>query len=109
MRPLSVLLSLLLLSMPVLSSTGPDGSEDDASAENDWTVTLLVVGAIGLGLALLAILGPEEATEEVVVSEGGEEETAVDEEALETIEASRAAEEEEVVEDELFREIEEGD
>lgn len=108
MRALSVLMSLLLFSVPVLASTGDDGSSG-SSAENDWTITLTVVGLVGVGLALLAIFTPEEADDEVVVSNPETDETTADEEALEAVEASREAEaeeEQESTEDDLFKGIE---
>lgn len=109
MRALSVFLSLLLLCMPVLAATGPDAEPDESGLEKDWVITLTVVGLVGVGLALLAIFTPDEADEEVIVSDSGDGGETVGEEALEAVEASRAAEEAEaggVVEDDLFLEIE---
>ena len=108
MRALCVLMSLLLFSIPVLASTGDDGSSG-STAENDWTITLTIVGLVGVGLALLAIFTPEEADDEVVVSNPETDETTTDEEALEAVEASREAEaeeEQESTEDDLFKGIE---
>jgi hypothetical protein len=111
MRALCILMSLLLFGVPVLAATGGD-SDTTSGAEEDWTLTLTVVGLVGVGLALLAILTPDESGEEVVVSEPETDEAAPDAEALEAVEASRAAEaeeegeEEEVSDDDLFREIE---
>jgi hypothetical protein len=108
MRALSVLMSLLLFSVPVLASTG-GGDSSSTTNENDWTITLTVVGLVGVGLALLAIFTPDEATDEVVVSNPDTDETTTDEEALKAVEASREAEAEgdsASTEDDLFKGIE---
>ncbi|OGD78955.1 MAG: hypothetical protein A2Y64_01355 [Candidatus Coatesbacteria bacterium RBG_13_66_14] len=101
-------MSLFLFSLPALAATGdPDSSGSDA--ENDWTITLTVVGLVGVGLALLAIFTPDDTSDEVIVSDPETGDGTVDSEALEAVEASREAEAEEELEatdDDLFREIE---
>ncbi len=109
MRALSVFLSLVLLCMPVLAATGPDAEPDESGLEDEWVLTLTVVGLVAVGLALIAIFAPDSVEEEVIVSDTEDAEETVGEEALEAVEASRAAEEAEeggVVEDDLFRDIE---
>lgn len=109
MRALSVFLSLVLLCMPVLADTGPGAEPDESGIENEWILTLTVVGLVAVGLALIVIFAPDSVEEEVIVSDTEGAEEAVGEEALEAVEASRAAEEAEEgggVEDDLFRDIE---
>ena len=108
MRALCIFLSLLLLCLPVLSATG-SGGQDNSSVEDNWVVTLTVVGLVGVGLALLAIFTPDESEDEVIVSGSSDGEEPVGEAALDAVEASRAAEEAEgddAVEEDIFREIE---
>jgi len=109
MRVLCVLMSLLLFGVPAMAATGDDGSTSSDS-QSAWTLTLTLVGIVGVGLALLAIFTPDDTGEEVIVSDPEAESGDVDSEALEAVEASRAAEAEEPepasTDDDLFRDIE---
>ncbi|HUT97665.1 MAG TPA: hypothetical protein VM054_01155 [bacterium] len=101
-------MSLILFGVPALAATGGDDSSS-STAENDWTLTLTVVGLVGVGLALLAIFTPDDTSDEVIVSNPETDDGTVDSEALEAVEASREAEAEEEREatgDDLFQEIE---
>jgi hypothetical protein len=106
---LCVLMSLLLFGLPALAATGGD-TDASTDTQSEWTLTLTLVGIVGVGLALLAIFSPDETGEEVVVSGAEPDDGAVDSEAVEAVEASREAEAEaegeESTEDDLFREIE---
>jgi hypothetical protein len=112
MRALCVLMSLLLFGVPAMAATGGDGSST-SDTQSEWTLTLTLVGLVGVGLALLAIFSPDDSGEEVIVSDPETEAGDVDAAALEAVEASRAAEAEEepatdtdTTDDDLFRDIE---